>query len=147
MTARRRSEADVEEALEQLFRLGANKRFDARQAEHVGAAVTRAGYAVLRCLGQEQMGVAALADACVMDAAAASRQVERLVSDGLVRRQVDAHDARAVNLVITDEGRHVYEAVTEYRVDFTGNALRSWDERELADLAATIRRLAGDLAG
>jgi hypothetical protein len=34
----------LERALEGLFRLGANRRFDTRQAEVVGADVTRAGW-------------------------------------------------------------------------------------------------------
>src|SRR3954452_533572 len=70
---------DLERALEGLFRLGANRRFDARQTAEVGAVVTRAGYAVLRSLADA--GSASLregAEASAMDSPTASRQVAQL---------------------------------------------------------------------
>lgn len=140
--------ADVEMALERLFRLGANKRFDAAQRAAVGADVTRAGYAVLRVLADtDDLGVASVAESCVMDAATASRQVDRLVIDGLVRRRADATDARAVRLSLTSEGRSVYAAVSEYRRSYVAAALSEWNGDALVVLADTIGRLADDLAG
>ena len=50
VVANKSSHHELERALEGLFRLGANRRFDTRQAAEVGAVVTRAGYAVLRSL-------------------------------------------------------------------------------------------------
>ncbi|MEQ8839555.1 MAG: MarR family transcriptional regulator [Acidimicrobiales bacterium] len=138
--------ADVERALEQLFRLGANRRFDARQEEAVGAAVTRAGYAVLRCLSSSDgMGVAALAEACAMDAATASRQVDRLETDGLVVRRADENDGRAVSVTITPRGRAVYDAVVAYRLGYLTDALSEWQAGDLSTLSASIERLVGDL--
>src|SRR4051812_32544316 len=93
---RRPSVEDIalERSLEGLFRLGANRRFDSRQSVAVGAVVTRAGYAVLRSLSD--LGATSLrevADACAMDAAAASRQVVALVDEGLVHRRASEDDA------------------------------------------------------
>src|SRR4051794_40214146 len=94
-------DVDLERALEGLFRLTAHRRFDARQTDAVGASVTRAGYAVLRPLADhEVLSLRDLALASHMDAAAASRQVNQLVEDGLVQRETAA-DARAVELTLT----------------------------------------------
>ena len=137
---------DVEEALERLFRLGANRRFDARQKKAVGESVTRAGYAVLRCLtSADDMAIRDLADACVMDAATASRQVDRLVGDGLVARRTARNDARAVEVAITDHGRDVYRAIVDHRLSYLADALDSWDDDDLESLTATVGRLTADL--
>ena len=66
----------VERSLEQLFRLTVNRRMHQRQTEAVGADVTRAGYAILRCLDDAgELSLGDLARDCSMDPGAASRQV------------------------------------------------------------------------
>jgi DNA-binding MarR family transcriptional regulator len=137
----------LERALEGLFRLGANRRFDARQSVAVGAVVTRAGYAVLRSLSD--LGATSLrevADACTMDGAAASRQVMALVDEGLVLRKTADGDARAVELSLTDLGREVYERIVGYRLRHLANVLDEWSDEDRALLARLVGRLAADLA-
>jgi len=147
--ARRPSVEDIalERALEGLFRLGANRRFDARQSVAVGAVVTRAGYAVLRSLSD--LGATSLrevADACTMDGAAASRQVMALVDEGLVLRRTADGDARAVELSLTDLGREVYERIVTYRLRHLANVLDEWSDEDRAVLARLVGRLTADLA-
>jgi len=92
-------DADLERALEGLFRLGANRRFNLRQTLSVGAAVTRAGYAALRSLNDHgTLSVRRLADACAMDAATASRQLMQLVDEGLVERR--SADGKRLDLLL-----------------------------------------------
>jgi DNA-binding MarR family transcriptional regulator len=146
---RRPSVEDIalERSLEGLFRLGANRRFDARQSVAVGAVVTRAGYAVLRSLSD--LGATSLrevADACSMDSAAASRQVVALVDEGLVHRRASDGDARAVALSLTDRGQEVYERIVSYRLEHLAGVLRDWTDQDRVALAQLVSRLSADLA-
>ncbi|HWS46415.1 MAG TPA: MarR family transcriptional regulator, partial [Acidimicrobiia bacterium] len=71
--------ADAEHALERLFRLTMNRKVHTKQTAAIGADVTRAGYAVLRCIqeaGEPSLGE--IARECSMDPAATSRQVKAL---------------------------------------------------------------------
>ncbi len=140
-------DVELERALEGLFRLGANRRFNFRQAISVGAVVTRAGYAALRSLHDHgTLSVGRLADACAMDAATASRQLMPLVDEGLVERRSAEGDARQVELSLTPRGREVYERIVEYRLDQLTGVLETWPAEERAALTVLVTRLVGDLA-
>lgn len=140
-------DVELERALEGLFRLGANRRFNQQQTLSVGAGVTRAGYAALRSLAdQGPLSVRRLADACAMDAATASRQLQPLVEAGLVERRAVESDARQVELVLTPRGRAVYERIVDYRLDQLTSVLAEWPEADRAALTTLVTRLAGDLS-
>ncbi len=140
-------DAELERALEGLFRLGANRRFNARQTISVGAVVTRAGYAALRSLHDHgTLSVRRLADACAMDAATASRQLMQLVDEGLVERRSADGDARQVELSLTPRGREVYDRIVDYRLDQLTGVLDAWPEQDRAALTALVMRLVRDLA-
>ena len=136
----------LERALERLFRLTGNRRFDARQSAAVGATVTRAGYALLRSLSDHgALGLRELAAASYMDAAGASRQVAQLVDAGLVDRRAATDDARAVELSLTDRGREVYERIVRHRLHHLANVLSSWSAEDRGVLTGLVDRLATDL--
>lgn len=138
---------DLERALEGLFRLGANRRFDARQAAEVGAVVTRAGYAVLRSLHDGgTLSLREVAEASAMDSPTASRQVVQLEQEGLVERRTAEGDARAVELRLTPKGRKVYDKVVQYRLKVLTHALADWPARDRAELQRLAARLAADLS-
>ena len=137
----------LERALEGLFRLGANRRFEARQAAAVGAVVTRAGYAVLRCLDHGTLSVRQLADAAAMDPATASRQLVQLVDDGLVQRTAAEDDARSIDLSLTPRGRAVYAGIVRYRLAYLADVLEGWSKQDRAVLTGLVERLVADLAG
>lgn len=142
--------ADValERALEGLFRLTGNRRFDDRQARAVGAVVTRAGYALLRSLEENgPLGLGALAAAAAMDTATASRQVNRLVDEGLVSRRTDAADGRAVLLALTERGGDVYRRIVAHRLGVLAKVLDGWPVDDRVTLAALVERLSADLGG
>jgi DNA-binding MarR family transcriptional regulator len=136
----------LERALEGLFRLGANRRFDTRQSAAVGAVVTRAGYAVLRSLSdQGTLTLRQVAEASAMDSATASRQVMQLVDEGLVHRASADADARSVELSLTALGRDVYERIVTYRLAHLADVTRDWSEDDRATLSVLVRRLVEDL--
>jgi DNA-binding MarR family transcriptional regulator len=136
----------LERSLEGLFRLGTNRRFDARQSAAIGAVVTRAGYAVMRSLSdQGTISLGQVAKSCAMDSAAASRQVSGLIDEGLVDRRVSEEDARSVDLFLTDRGREVYESIVTYRLRHLASVLDDWDDDDRAVLAGLVARLVDDL--
>src|SRR4051812_14019961 len=123
-----------------------SRRVHDRQTAAVGASVTRAGYAVLRCLdetGESTMGD--LARSCVMDPAAAARLVKTLDSDGLVERVSAGGDARFVRVRLTEAGRDIYRHVVDVRVDYLRKVLADWSPDDRADLVRLVDRLVGDL--
>lgn len=138
----------LERALEGLFRLGANRRFDARQSAAVGAVVTRAGYAVLRSLSDHgTLTLRQVAESSAMDSATASRQVVQLVEEGLVNRASADADARSVELSLTELGHDVYERIVAYRLAHLAEVTRDWSDEDRAVLSVLVRRLVVDLAG
>ncbi len=137
----------LERALEGLFRLGSNRRFDQHQAIAVGAAVTRAGYAVLRTLfDHDALSMRELAEASAMDVATASRQIPPLVEQGLVERGHDSDDARRVAVRLTPRGRAVYERVVAYRLGQLTEVLADWSRSDGVKLTELAAKLARDLA-
>ena len=119
-----------------------------RIATNDWAVVTRAGYAVLRSLSDHgTLSVRQLADASAMDPATASRQLQQLVDEGLVRRTAHGEDARSIELSLTDRGRKVYERVARYRVAHLADVLKGWSEQDRAVLSDLALRLVRDLAG
>ncbi|HEX7095818.1 MAG TPA: MarR family transcriptional regulator [Acidimicrobiales bacterium] len=149
MTGRRSGDADVraaERALERLFRLTVNRTMYARQAAAVGAVVTRAGYAVLRCVHDAgELSLGELARECSMDPAAAGRQVKALEDEGLVERRSHDADGRVVVVRLTPRGRDVYLRIVELRTEHMRQVLSSWSCADRIALARLVDRLVDDL--
>jgi DNA-binding MarR family transcriptional regulator len=138
--------AAAERALERLFRLTSSRKLQAKQTAVVGADVTRAGYAVLRCV--EQTGELSLGDVareCSMDPAAAGRQVKSLEDDGLLERRGAEDDARVTVVRLTAAGRRVYRRIVDFRNDYMAEVLSHWPERDRAQLVRLVDRLVDDL--
>jgi DNA-binding MarR family transcriptional regulator len=137
--------AAAERALERLFRLTANRRMQSKQTAAVGADVTRAGYALMRCLERGELSLGDLARDCAMDPAAAGRQVKLLEDDGLLARESSADDARVTVVRLTADGRKVYRRIVQFRTDYMAEVLASWSPSDRATLARLVDRLVDDL--
>jgi DNA-binding MarR family transcriptional regulator len=138
--------AAAEQALERLFRLTVNRKVHTRQTSAVGADVTRAGYAVLRCLDQGgELSLGVLARECSMDPAAAGRQVRALEADGFVERASIDGDGRVTVVRLTDRGRQVYRRIVAVRTAHMSEVLSAWPPRDRATLARLVDRLVDDL--
>ena len=135
----------VERSLEQLFRLTVNRRMHQRQTEAVGADVTRAGYAILRCLDDAgELSLGDLARDCSMDPGAASRQVRQLEDTGLIERS-GTDDGRVVVLRLTGRGGDVYRRIVAIRSAHMSEVLATWTATERAQLSQVVDRLVVDL--
>jgi DNA-binding MarR family transcriptional regulator len=139
--------AAAERALERLFRLTMNRKVHTRQTAAVGADVTRAGYAVLRCI--DEAGERTLSDVareCSMDAAAASRQVKALEDDGFIGRRANPDDGRVAVLRLTPAGRAVYRRIVSVREAYMDEVLAGWSAADRATLTRLVDRLVDDLS-
>jgi DNA-binding MarR family transcriptional regulator len=138
--------AAAERALERLFRLTSSRKLQAKQTAVVGADVTRAGYAVLRCVVQSgELSLGDVARECSMDPAAAGRQVKSLEDDGLLERRAAEDDARVTIVRLTVDGRRVYRRIVEFRNDYMAEVLSRWPARDRAELVRLVDRLVDDL--
>jgi DNA-binding MarR family transcriptional regulator len=135
----------AEHALERLFRLTVSRKVHTRQSAAVGAVVTRAGYAVLRCVEEAgELSLGELARQCSMDPAAAGRQVKALEDDGFVERESGV-DARVTVVRLTPEGRDVYEKIVAVRTRHMSEVLSAWPSTDRQALARLVDRLVDDL--
>lgn len=136
----------AERALERLFRLNANRKAHMKQAAAVGADVTRAGYAVLRCVDEAgELSLGEVARQCSMDPAAAGRQVKALELDGLVERGEGADDARVTVVRLTAAGHDVYRRIVAVRTRHMTDVLAGWSPADREALARLVDRLVDDL--
>lgn len=138
--------AAAEHALERLFRLTVNRKVHTRQTAAVGSDVTRAGYAVLRCLDEAgELSLGALARECSMDPAAAGRQVRTLEEEGFLVRAPADDDGRVTVVRLTDRGREVYRRIVAIRTTHMSDVLSSWSKADRDALARLVDRLVDDL--
>lgn len=126
-----------------MFRLTANRKIYAQQAEAVGAEVTRAGYALLRTLAEiGPVASGELARRSHMDPGATVRQVKAPEADALVDRLSGTDDARLTLVSLTPLGREVVADIVEVRIDHLMQVMADWPPEESAQFAALVDRLA-----
>ena len=103
-------------------------------------------FAVLGLLaraGEQRLGqVAAHLE---VDPSVASRQVAMLEQLGYVTRRPDPADGRAQLLAISPAGLAARDGYLAMRVQWVADALRGWDDAEVAHLVTRLKQLVGDL--
>ena len=98
--------------------------------------------------GPQRMG--ALAQLLGVTVATASRTVDSLAAAGLVRREADAADARAVRVVATSQGKREFRLRHGRFVralESLSEELSELERRQLADALETLGRLFGAETG
>jgi DNA-binding MarR family transcriptional regulator len=137
----------IEQALTQLVRHANLPRVHARLAAMIGVAIDRAAYAALSRLGE--CGPLRLSDlACVMgvDASTASRQVQALEREGLVRRRSDPGDQRVARLELTEAGSTALLEAQRARRQAVQELLADWSQADREALARLLGRLSHEIA-
>jgi DNA-binding MarR family transcriptional regulator len=76
------------------------------------------------------------------DPDAVSRQVAKLESLGLVKRQANARDARVREAVITRKGKTMTDRVDAARERIVRAVLKTWPARDVAELVRLMRKFA-----
>lgn len=118
-----------------------------RLAASVPAGVDGAAMGVLMALvrcGARRQGE--LAEAALLDPSTVSRYVAQLARTGLVSRQPDPADGRAVHLVATAEGLALAEAAVARRQATLRDLLADWSPEDAGNLVRLLRRLNDEMA-
>lgn len=92
------------------------------------------------------IGVVELADRVGRDYTTVSRQVAKLDSLGLIKRQGNANDGRVREAVVTAKGKTMTDAVDEARERFGRAIFATWEEHEIVDLVRLMRKFANDIS-
>jgi len=118
---------------------------DAALIELAGVDLDRALFPLLvRVERRGPLGIGELAELCGRDYTTVSRQIAKLEGLGLVGRQVNAQDARIKEAVITEQGRAMARVLDGAREKIFTALLADWDQKDVAELARLLRRLADD---
>lgn len=91
--------------------------------------------------GELRLTMGELAKAALINPPTLSKLVDRMVSDGLVHRQIAAEDHRQINLLLTDLGRmrmlQIRDEITEQDQEFLAN-MDGEDSQRLLELLAKL---------
>lgn len=113
-----------------------------RSLEASPAPVTLAQYRMLVVLGQSgPTRAAALAGQLGVDASTVTRMSDRLIRDGLVRRQDEPTDRRAVRLALSAKGRRVVTSIGARRRREFAALLQAVPVERRAELVNALREL------
>lgn len=86
-----------------------------------------------------------LADETFLDPSTVSRRISQLVQQGLVQRQVDPADGRAVQLAPTEAGRAFFATIRARREQMMQQILADWPGDDVAALGSLLRRFNDDV--
>lgn len=96
-------------------------------------------YTLSKCDGPVRLG--SLRDGVLLSQPALSRLVDRLVERGLVSRQDDAADRRAVGLELTEAGRELQRRIGRAHAKHVAEELTTLGDAELEQLRALCTKL------
>lgn len=88
--------------------------------------------ALLRRTEPRTLTPAELADQLLTSASGMTGKIDRLERQGLVERRPDAHDRRAINLELTDQGRSLVEQAFDTAVSMYRQMLSDLNDTEIA---------------
>jgi DNA-binding MarR family transcriptional regulator len=81
----------------------------------------------------------------VVEQSTLSRALEQLTNDGLVRRESDAADSRAVRVFITDAGRASFESLWPHMAEAQARMFRGIPEEERRAFVATLQKMLANI--
>ncbi|WP_449283104.1 MarR family winged helix-turn-helix transcriptional regulator [Leucobacter sp.] len=113
-------------------------------AEGMWSEVNMREYDVLYTLakGGDPMRICEIQDGVLLSQPALSRMIDRLASRGLVHREADAEDGRAVRVSLTEDGSRVQREVGRAHAKSVGRELGSaFTPDEMRELQRLCRKL------
>jgi DNA-binding MarR family transcriptional regulator len=81
----------------------------------------------------------------VVEQSTLSRALDQLQAEGLIRREVDAADSRAVRVFITKAGRDVFEGLWPHMAAAQARMFRGIPEDEKAAFVATLQKMLANI--
>jgi len=137
--------AAVAQALAEVLRRGNLPRVQEQLIQQAGLKIDRVSYWLLRQLGDEtRMRVSELAHRQGTDASTVCRQIVRIEQAGLIRREGDPSDLRAVLLTLTEEGREALAKLQAVRLDLFDRILADWPDDDRHEFARLVTRFTAD---
>lgn len=82
-----------------------------------------------------------LAVHAIVEQSTLSRAIDALQAEGLVRRETDASDSRAVRVFITEAGRSAFEILWPHMADTCRDMFRGIDAAEQRAFVATLQKI------
>lgn len=129
-------------ALNDLYRLSGSARFHEDTVAATGVQVSRSGLRFLSLVADSgPVSATRLAAGLDLSQPTASRVLQQLETEALVRRQPDDSDARVSLYVVTAKGKRALEKVHRYHVDTLTAALADVDPRRRTALAGAVTEL------
>lgn len=139
----RKQVRSLHEALIDIVSVVNRRQGDETMIREAGISLDRALFPLL--VGIERrgpIGVVDLADRMGRDYTTVSRQVAKLETLGLVKRQASEADRRISEATITPTGKAMTDAVDRARERIVGSMFATWDEQDVEDLVRLMRKLA-----
>jgi DNA-binding MarR family transcriptional regulator len=139
--------ARIEAALVTLVRRANDPRGNRRINREAGVDIERAAAVMLARVEElEPARLSDLAEAAGVDTSTASRQVARLVDEGLVERRADPADGRASAHRLSAEGRRVRARLRAARRAWFEDVLADFDPEERQVFAGLLERFVERMA-
>ncbi|HEU0168914.1 MAG TPA: MarR family transcriptional regulator [Chloroflexota bacterium] len=136
---------DVARALSEVVRRGNLPRVQEAFIQAAGLKLDRVSYWLLRQLGEEtRMRVSELAHRQGTDVSTVCRQIAKIEQAGLVRREGDPSDLRAVLLMLTEQGREALGKLQATRLELFDRLLAGWPDGERHEFARLFARFTAD---
>jgi DNA-binding MarR family transcriptional regulator len=136
----------IERAVTRFARRIVQRPFHEAHMAAAGVALDRAAYSLLARLGEcGPVRLSGLARRLGVNASTASRQVQLLERQRLVRRAPDPADRRAAILELTGDGREVLGRLRAHRRTMLAGLLEPWPAADRHRLAILLTRFLDDL--
>lgn len=73
--------------------------------------------------------------------ASVTASINKLIKEGLVKKERSLHDKRVFNLELTEKGKVIAEAGSQSKCQFTEALKKCLDEQEVADLERILQKI------
>jgi DNA-binding MarR family transcriptional regulator len=136
----------VDGALTRIGRIANSRRASAHRSRRSGVDLPPTAVATLSAiyrLGPTRLRT--IAEHLELEPSRVSREVRRLVEDGLVAQREDPDDRRATSLVATRSGRAAFERYRAAADAILADAVADWSDADIRRLAKVLDRLADSL--
>jgi DNA-binding MarR family transcriptional regulator len=143
MPARRTEIAELGNELIRLVKvLSALKQ----QAPRLHPGLDAAAFPIMFALAEGPLRVSEIAGRVHSDVSTVSRQAATMIHAGVVSRESDPSDGRAVRLSLTEVGTDLLARLKSVRAEMFSAALDDWTAEEVRDCHRYLARLTDDLA-
>jgi DNA-binding MarR family transcriptional regulator len=143
MPVRRREVAELGNELIRLVKvLSALKQ----HAPRLHPGLDAAAYPIMFALADGPLRVSEIAARVHSDVSTVSRQSAAMIQVGVLSRDSDPSDGRAVRLSLTESGTEVLARLKSVRAELFSTALADWTADEVRTCHSSLARLTDDLA-